>query len=81
MNNVLKHAQADSVTVSLRSEDGLVLLEIVDDGKGFSPEAAQDSGGLGLAGIRERVESMGGELAIESSPGQGTSLRVSLEIT
>jgi signal transduction histidine kinase len=76
LNNALKHARASRISVRLRQEDGLVTLDIADDGVGFDPTAAQGRGGLGLPGMRERVTRLGGTLTIESQPGEGTRVRV-----
>jgi len=76
LNNVLKHAQAHKVIVALRQDEQTIRLEVSDDGIGFDPTAAQETGGLGLSGITERVALMGGSLEIESAPGAGTRVRV-----
>jgi len=80
LNNVLKHARADSVTVTLRSADDALLLEVADNGQGFDPDAVRDGGGLGLIGIQERVQALGGKLVIDSSPEKGTNLSVRVEV-
>jgi PAS domain S-box-containing protein len=74
LNNTLKHAAATSVTVYLRGQDDWVELEVVDNGAGFDPEAAE-TGGMGLISMRERAEKMGGKLAIQSKPGEGTRIK------
>jgi signal transduction histidine kinase len=76
LNNVIKHANAQHVTVDLRFEDKGVCLQIADDGVGFDPVTAKESGGMGLLGIEERVQRIQGSLAIESTLGDGTTLRV-----
>ena len=76
LNNTLKHAQAEQVVVRLGFEGEAVTLEVVDDGRGFDPEAARDQGGFGLVSMRERVDRIGGELTIRSAPGEGTRVRV-----
>jgi signal transduction histidine kinase len=81
LNNVGKHAGASRVTVSLEAENGSVHLRINDDGVGFDPAAAAkllSEGHFGLAGMRERVEMVGGHLTIESAPGKGTSVAVEM---
>jgi PAS domain S-box-containing protein len=79
LNNVIKHANAQRVTVDLKFEDEGVCLEITDDGVGFDPVAARGSGGMGLQGIEERVLRIQGSFAIESDPGEGTTLRVTVQ--
>ena len=68
IRNVQKHAQAKHVVVTLHRELGKVILAVKDDGIGFRP---QDSQGLGLRGIKERVDVTGGRMEIVSSPGRG----------
>jgi PAS domain S-box-containing protein len=80
LNNALKHADARSVMVYIRVSDEHVELEVVDDGKGFAPNAASDQGGLGLTTMRERVEKVGGSLTILSTPGKGTRVKASIGI-
>jgi signal transduction histidine kinase len=70
LSNVLKHARAGHVCVSLIVVDGSAVMEIEDDGVGFQTDAA--TGGFGLAGMRERVARLGGGLQVERAPGAGT---------
>jgi signal transduction histidine kinase len=81
LNNALKHAAATVVTVSLGASDGRIELEVADNGAGFDPQAVEGKGGLGLTSMRERVEKMGGVLTILSAPGEGTTVKVSLEVS
>jgi signal transduction histidine kinase len=79
LTNIGKHARASRVTVSLASDTGGVLLRIHDDGVGFDPLAARElvaDGHFGLAGMRERVEMVGGRLVVDSVPGRGTTVDV-----
>jgi signal transduction histidine kinase/ligand-binding sensor domain-containing protein len=76
LNNVLKHAQARCVTVSLGQTEHSVTLEIADDGTGFDPSKARRGGGLGLRGMGERAAEIGARLEIESAAGSGTLVRV-----
>jgi signal transduction histidine kinase len=81
LNNVSKHAGAARVTVSLAADNGSVRLRINDDGVGFDPTSASrllGQGHFGLAGMRERVEMVGGRLQIDSGPGAGTTVAVEL---
>ena len=81
LNNVGKHAGASRVTVSLEAENGSVRLRINDDGAGFDPAVAAkllSEGHFGLAGMRERVEMVGGHLSIDSAPGSGTTVDVAM---
>jgi nitrate/nitrite-specific signal transduction histidine kinase len=75
LNNVAKHSGATTVTVSLETEkpSGPVRLLIEDDGNGFDPEAA-GAGQLGLGIMKERADSIGARLAVDSAPGRGTRI-------
>jgi signal transduction histidine kinase len=78
--NARRHAAPHYVAVSLSFFDDTVTLDIADDGTGFDPEpiVPGPAGGLGLLGIRERVEAIGGEVSIESTVGHGTTIGVSV---
>lgn len=76
LTNVARHAQAAHVDVLLERRDDHVIAIIEDDGIGFDPEAALQSGRLGLFGMRERVEMLGGTMVVESAPGTGTTVLV-----
>jgi signal transduction histidine kinase len=76
LNNALKHARARHVRVHVRFLDTATCLEVGDDGVGFEPSAAQGGGGLGLDGMKERAQRIGGKLQVESAPGQGTRVRI-----
>lgn len=76
--NVAQHAAADNVVVTLSSEGDELVLEVADDGCGFTEHqrrAALQAGHIGLASARERVEVAGGAVEISSAPGTGTSVR------
>jgi signal transduction histidine kinase len=75
MHNTVKHARASKIQVNLRHTlDGLVL-EIKDNGQGFDT-SGEFPGHLGLRSMRERARDVGGELEVESEPGQGTTVRL-----
>jgi nitrate/nitrite-specific signal transduction histidine kinase len=76
LNNVVKHAQADHVTVSLQSTAQGLRLSVRDDGRGFD-RAEIPAGHFGLGNMRERAEAVGARLELESEPGQGTWVIVS----
>ncbi len=78
LTNVAKHASATNVTISLRSEGGTVVMEIVDDGKGMAEDKQKDPTSTGILGIRERVLALNGQFDITSSQGQGTTLKISI---
>jgi PAS domain S-box-containing protein len=76
LNNTLKHAHAREVQVRLRFGDATTYLELEDDGVGFEVATVGMGGGLGLPGMKERVQKIGGCLKIESAAGQGTKVVV-----
>ena len=86
LSNVRKHAGASlgRVGLTLSYLEDAVALDVRDDGVGFDQARARSrksgSGGLGLAGMRERIEGLGGTLSVESSPGEGTTLAVELPV-
>jgi signal transduction histidine kinase len=78
LNNVAKHAQATLVDVSIRTLRGVASLEVHDNGKSFPAQRALSATKikrLGLLGMRERVEMVGGVFSVESAPGKGTTIR------
>jgi signal transduction histidine kinase len=78
LTNAQKHARAAELAVSVRRDGQRLAVEVRDDGVGFDPRAPHDR--LGLLGMRERVESLGGVFRCESSPGAGTRLSASFPI-
>ncbi len=83
LENVARHAPDARVTVSLETEDDVVVVSVVDDGPGFTTvrEAeAEDEGHYGLTGMRERLAGVGGTTAIRSAPGFGTQVRLEVPL-
>jgi signal transduction histidine kinase len=79
LTNVAKHAEAAKAEIEIAEADGRLEVAVRDDGRGFEPTAPRT--GFGLTGMRERVEMLGGTLAVESSPaGLGTLVRASLPV-
>jgi PAS domain S-box-containing protein len=79
--NVAKHAQASRVSVNIRKQRGVIRMEVQDDGKSFEVRdvlSAKKNKGLGLLGMRERVEMVGGRFSVESSPGKGTTIQAEI---
>lgn len=80
VSNILRHANASKVFISLRLGDGHIVLEVKDNGRGFDVEkttgAALTRKQLGLLGMKERVALVNGAVKVESTPGEGTTLRV-----
>jgi signal transduction histidine kinase len=82
LRNAYRHAGGAGQQVLVHCAGDTLRVEVVDGGPGFDPAATSDSGEhLGLAGMRERVESLGGVFQIESVAGQGTRLRADLPLT
>ena len=79
LTNIGKHAQARHVAVRLAAQPHHLEVEIRDDGRGFDPDAV-GPGSHGLAGMRHRVEALGGRLGVQSAPGAGTTLRAVLPL-
>jgi len=79
LTNVRKHAHAASVTALLERQNGAFRMVIADDGRGF--DLNRPGGGQGLRNMRERVESLGGQLGVHSGNGKGTQLTIELPIT
>lgn len=80
LNNVAKHAQAQTVSLELRLEGDAVRLAIRDDGVGFQASATRRPTAVGLVGMQERVSALGGQLQLRSRPGGGTEVSVRLPV-
>jgi signal transduction histidine kinase len=82
VTNALKHAGAAAIKIRLGVEDGMLVLGISDDGRGFDPAvpAVDRRGHFGCAGVRERARKLGAEVVWRTAPGAGTTVRVSLPL-
>jgi signal transduction histidine kinase len=82
--NVAKHARAKHARVIFRGEERRVLIQVIDNGKGFEPTRLSPvnprQGGFGLLSIRERLSRMGGSMQIQSTPGHGAKITLTLPI-
>jgi signal transduction histidine kinase len=82
--NVVKHAQARHIEVSLRREGGNLKVEVGDDGAGFQVHQAEprrwEGSGFGLFSIRERLRPLGGRLEVQSAPGAGTHVTLTVPL-
>ena len=76
LNNSLKHAAATKMTVSLRAMDGVVELQVVDNGKGFDIQSVNETGGMGLTNLKDRVNKLKAQLEMISIPEKGTSVKI-----
>jgi signal transduction histidine kinase len=83
LTNVARHARASRVEVSLQKGPGCVRMQIQDDGRSFRVERVARARGtrrLGLLGMRERLEMVGGRFGVESAPGKGTTITAQIPI-
>jgi len=80
LRNIAKHAEATRAEVEVKFDEDRIAITINDNGKGFEPPeslgALTPTGKLGLAGMQERVQLLGGRLKLESKPGEGTKIFV-----
>ena len=83
LNNTIRHSGATEVRIIVSRREGGVEVTIQDNGRGFVPPSGGSSGskrnGFGLLGIAERARMLGGQAGIQSSPGQGCTIHISLE--
>ena len=81
ITNTLKHASARRITIDLFETDNELILEYIDDGKGFSPEKAEQTGtGMGLSNMRSRVNSLNGRYEAKSKKGMGVCFNISVKV-
>ena len=78
LNNVIQHANAKHVTLELTAGGGEYTFTLEDDGRGFDPNSARDGWPHGIMGMQQRVRALGGKFSLESAPGRGTTLRVTV---
>ena len=83
ISNIIKHSAATHAQVQIKREGRRLLVRIADNGRGFTAESAdnlQNGGGFGLASIRERARILRGVCAINSAPGQGTIIQITVDV-
>lgn len=78
LHNVAKHAQAKTVTIHMARDAAIIRLEIEDDGVGMPTKINSRGHSFGLAGIKERIASLGGDVDVRSARGKGTRLEVTV---
>ena len=81
LTNIVRHACATEVRVSLRSSAGKITMDIQDNGRGIHEQQVSDPNSFGLIGIRERVYSLGGDVTIHGSEMRGTGVTVTIPLT
>jgi signal transduction histidine kinase len=74
INNIIKHANAKAVSISIEKGSNTITVAINDNGKGFDTNAAQKLNSLGLKTLKERIRILNGKLVIKSKPNKGTSI-------
>jgi PAS domain S-box-containing protein len=80
LSNVARHAQARSVRISVQASVASLRIEVRDDGRGASPAAFDHAGAYGVLGMRERASHFGGTVQIDSRPGAGTAVRLTMPV-
>lgn len=80
LNNSLKHAAATKVTVSLRAMNGVVKLQVADNGKGFDVQSVGETGGMGLTNLKDRARNLKARLEITSIPENGTTVAIDVHL-
>jgi len=78
--NAVHHANADTYTVALTADEAEITLLVRDDGLGFSQEQESSAGHYGLAGMEERAQLVGAQLAVTSHPGEGTEVQMTVKV-
>lgn len=80
LTNIVKHAQPGQVRVELADSEGMLTLEVSDDGRGMTPTQRDKPKAFGLKGLQERARTVGGWLDVSSQPGRGTSVVLSIPL-
>jgi len=78
LSNIIRHAGAKHITLELTDSGGEYAVTLRDDGRGFDPNSARDGWPHGIMGMQQRVRALGGQFSLESAPGRGTRLRVTV---
>jgi signal transduction histidine kinase len=80
MNNILKHSKAKDAEITVARIGGRLAIQLKDNGRGFSPASNSEMRSFGLTGINQRVSLLGGTCSIESLPGHGTTINISIPL-
>lgn len=81
ITNIQKHSQARHASVFIKRTDSGIRAMLWDDGVGFDPQAKRSSDGLGLSGMQERMQTLGGSLQFQSNPEEGTTLTLTIPVS
>lgn len=79
VRNALRHGQPDKIEVMVTYQDGTLVLEVRDDGRGFDAGKVVPDEHFGLRGLRDLIREVGGRLDVRSSPGAGTTVRLEVD--
>jgi signal transduction histidine kinase len=80
LTNIARHAEAEYVSISLKCQNGKLMLYVFDDGKGMPTNSGSKRNSYGIVGMRERAYGLGGTLDFLSAPGEGTRVEVVLPV-
>jgi signal transduction histidine kinase len=80
LTNVIRHSKATEVYIGLRVDEGQLIMEIKDNGRGITENEITGTGSFGILGIRERALALGGEINIAGESGKGTTLNLKIPI-
>jgi signal transduction histidine kinase len=80
LNNLVRYANAKKVVVQLQIRGNWIFLDIKDNGVGFDPVKARNRGGMGIVSMEQRAKQLGGQLVIESNPGEGTCIHTEVPL-
>jgi signal transduction histidine kinase len=80
LTNIARHAKANLVDVKLSANDGALVLQIRDDGVGVTEQDLRKPTSLGIRGMRERAQQLGGDLSVSAAPGSGTTVIISIPV-
>jgi signal transduction histidine kinase len=81
LSNIIRHAEAKHIDLELTDGGGAYAFTLQDDGRGFDPNSTRDAWPHGIMGMQQRVRALGGQFSLESAPGRGTKLRVTVPAT
>ncbi|MEX1062988.1 MAG: ATP-binding protein [Balneolaceae bacterium] len=78
LTNILRHSEATEVDIQLRQEDSFIILQVKDNGRGIDPHKIEHSNSLGIIGMRERSQFLGGDISFKNVNGTLVTLKIPL---